>query len=159
MKKLEFGALESIVNAQELCSRFSVDSNYKFCPGIDRDPQFYRLYYYEAIQFNIKSVQETEEPFARVDSINCKLWFQLASNATSAEKSAKEVQCSPCKRLVTDLNCQRRRTLAEGPGRKMKRQSSSSRARLTYMSLASQQKRKTSALTERSNMIEEVGEI
>ena len=155
MKKLEFGALESIVNAQELCSRFSVDSNYKFCPGIDA--QFYKSYYYEAIRFNIKSVRETAEPFARVDSVNCKLWFQLASNATSAEKSAKEVQCSACKRLVTDLNCQRRRTLAESPGRKMKRQSSSSRARLTYMSPASQQKRKTSAQTERSNMMRKLG--
>ena len=61
MKKLDFGALESIVNAQELCSRFSVDSNYKFCPGID--PQFYKSYYYEAIRFNIKSVRETVETF------------------------------------------------------------------------------------------------
>ena len=93
------------------------------------------------------------EPFARVDSVNCKLWFTLASNATSVEKSCSEVRCSACKRLVTDLDCQRRHTLAESPSRKLKRQSSSLRARLTYMSPASQQRRKSNAQSERSNMM------
>ena len=151
MRKLESGVFESVANVQELCNKFSAQSNYKFCPGID--PQHYKLHYYEAIRFDIKSVRQTMEPFARVDSINCKLWYQLASNATSAEKCCSEVRCSACKRLVTDLDCQRRCTLAESPCRKIKRQSSSSRARLTYMSPASQQRRKSNAQSERSNMI------
>ena len=150
IKIWESGVLESIADVQELCNKFSAQSSYKFCPGID--PQHYKLHYYEVIRFDIKSIRQTIEPFARIDSVNCKLWHTLASNATSAEKSCSEVRCSACKRLVTDLDCQRRRTLAESPGRKLKRQSSSSRARLTYMSPTSQQRRKSNAQSERSNM-------
>jgi len=150
MKKIESGDLQSIADIQEVCSKFSAESNYKFCPGID--PQYYKSHYLEAIRFNIKSVRQTVEPFARVDSVNCRWWFQLASNATSEEKSAKEVLCSACKRLVTDLNCQRRRTLAESPERKLKRQSASSRAKLSGMSPYSQQKRQSNAQSKRTNM-------
>ena len=75
-----------------------------------------------------------------------------ACNATSAEKSAREVLCFACKRLVTDLNCQRRRTLAESPQRKLRRQSASSRAKLSGMSPYSQQKQQSNARIERSNM-------
>ena len=157
MKKWESGVLYSIPDVQELCSKFSASSNHKFCPGID--PQHYKLYYYEAIRFDLKSARQTMEPFARVDPVNCKLWFTLASNASSAEKSSSEVQCSACKRLVTDLNCQRRRTLAESPTRKLKRQSSTSRARLTYMSPASQKSRKSNAQIERSNMMRKLEKL
>ena len=143
--------LHSIADLSELCKKLSADSDYKFCLGID--PQHYKLHYYETIHFDLKSVQQTIEPFVRVDSVNCKLWFTSANNATIAEKSSREVRCSACKRLVTNLDCQRRRTLAESPSRKLKRQSSSSRTRLTYMSPASQQKRKSNAQSERSNMM------
>ena len=118
--------------------KFSIEYNFKFCPGID--PQFYKSYYLEAIRFNIKNVRQAVGPIARVDSVNCRRWFQLGSNATSPEKSAREVLCSACKRLVTDLNCQRRRTLAESPQRKLRRQSASLRAKLSGMSPYSQQK-------------------
>ena len=150
MKKWESGEVKCVADVKELCEKFSADSSYKFCPGIN--PDHYKFHYYEAIRFDIKSVRQTKEPFARVDSVNCKLWFQLASNATSAEKRSKEVRCSACKRLVTDLDCQRRRTLAESPTRKLNRQSSSSRARLSKMFPFSRQKRKSNAQNERSNM-------
>ena len=114
MKKWDSGVLDSIADLLELCRKFSADSDYKFCPGID--PQHYKLYYYEMIRFDLKSVRQTIEPFVRVDSVNCKLWFTFANNATIAEKSSRELRCSACKRLVTDLDCQRRRTLAESPG-------------------------------------------
>ena len=71
MKKWESGALHSISDVQQLCTKFCTGSDYKFCPGID--PQYYRLYYYEAIRFDLKSVRQTMEPFVRVDSVNCKL--------------------------------------------------------------------------------------
>ena len=67
------------------------------------------------------------EPFARVDSVNCKLWFTLASVLRKALVKYNA--------LTSD--CQGRRTLAESPTRKLKRQLSSSRARLTYMFPAS----------------------
>ena len=89
----------------------------------------------------------------RVDSINCKLWFIPASNISAVEKSAKEVKCPPCKHLIHDLNFQKRRTVAESPSRKIKRQLPSSRARLQYMSPASQKKHKLYTQYERTNNI------
>ena len=65
LRKAESGMLESIMDAQELCNRFSVKSNYKFCPGID--PQHYRSYYLKPIQFNSLTVRQTLEPFDRID--------------------------------------------------------------------------------------------
>ena len=69
--------------------------------------------YYEVIRFHIKSVRLTDFPFKRIDSINCKLLFKLAHNATMEEKLSNEVKCSSCKRLVTDLEHQKRWTEAE----------------------------------------------
>ena len=66
MKKWESGMLHSISDVQQLCKKFSAGSDYKFCPGID--PQHYRLYYYEAIRFDLKSVRQTMKPFVCVDS-------------------------------------------------------------------------------------------
>ena len=101
----------------------------------------YEREYYASIRFHINSVCRIEFPFARVDSVNCLHWFKLAANATAVEKSSKEVKCIHCKRLVLDLECQKRRTTAESSMRKIKWQSVSSRAMLTYMFPASQQKR------------------
>ena len=109
--------LESVADAQELCKKFSAHSNFKFCPGIDSLE--YESQYHDPIRFNIRSVQQTTQPFSRVDSVNCKLWFELASNATSAERGSKEVRCSACKRLVTDLKYQKKITLSESPSRKL----------------------------------------
>ena len=83
--------------------KFSAKSDYKFCPGLN--PQQYETEYYTFIRFHIKSVRRTELPFARVDSVNCLLWFKLALNATTSEKAYAEVRCRHCKRLVLDLEC------------------------------------------------------
>jgi len=73
---------------------------YKFCPGISSDA--YKLYY-EVIRYNLKSVRKTDASVQRVDSVNCKLWFCLAPNASTTEKDSDEVLCSAFKRLKTDL--------------------------------------------------------
>jgi len=148
-KEWDAGELHSQEEVSDLCRKFAADTKYKFCPGLD--PDHYQQEYFEKIRFHLKSVRCTDSPFRRVDSVNCAMWFLLAPNAKAAEKGAKEVKCPACKRLVTDLNCQRRRTLSESPGRKVKRQNPSSRARLSYMSPASQQKRKKRTQVERSN--------
>lgn len=109
--------------------------------------------YYEVIRFHIKSVRITEFPFKWIDSVNCTLLFQLAHNATAEEKSLKEVKCYPCKCLVSDLEHQKRRTASETPTRKVKRQHPSSRARMSYMSPASQTKRRKLAQYERTSNI------
>ena len=103
------------------------------------------------IRFHLKSVRYRTTPFQRVDSVNCVLWFKPPVNGPLSEKSLKEVMCSACKRLKLDLDWQRKRTLCESPSRKIKRQAASSKAKLTYMSPASQFKRKQNVLMERNN--------
>jgi len=85
--------------------------------------------------------------------VNCSLLFHLAHNAKMEEKSSKEVRCYPCKNLVLYLKHQKRRTSAETPTRKTKRQRPSSRARMSHMSPASQAKRRKLAQYERTSNI------
>ena len=136
MRVWESGELDGQDSIHLLCSKFVANTEYKFCPGLD--PEEYHKDYFEKIRFHIKSVYQTTTPFHRVDSVNCAMWFLLAPNVTLAEKKSKEARCQACKRLITDLNCQLRRTLKESPTRKLKRQAASSRARLSYMSPTSQ---------------------
>lgn len=72
-----------------------------------------------------------------------------SSNAPARDKNTSEVLCSACKRLLTDLEWQKKRTLSESPSRKEKRQAASSRAKLKYMSPYSQQKRRQNSQTKR----------
>ena len=57
--------------------------------------------------------------------------------------------------MITDLNCQKRRTVAESPCQKLKQQPAS-HARLSYMSPSSQLKRESNAQSERTNLIRKV---
>ena len=157
MRLWKEGELESIQDVFELCSIFSSKSQYKFCLGID--PDYYEDQYHQLIRFHIKSVRQCHFPFSRVDSVNCKHWFLLASNAAVAEKTASEVKCSACKRLVHDLNLQKKRTLGESPSKKFKRQLPSSQARLQYMSPFSQQKRKQFSQYQRSSSLQKLRKL
>ena len=136
---------------------FGKKSSYIICPGID--PVHYEDEYHKAIHFHIRSVRLSEFPFSRVDSVNCKLWFLPASNISSAEKAASEVKCPPCKRLVHDLNLQRKHTLEESPSKRIKRQHPSSKAQLQHLSLASQQARKRYAQYQRSSNIRKLSRL
>ena len=149
MRQWKTGELKTSEDLRALCDSFSNNSQYKFCPGIDSN--YYETEYYAVIRFHIKSIRRWEFPFIRTDSINCSLWFLLAANASKEEKDAKEVMCGGCKRLLTDLNYQKKRTSAESPARKIKRQSASSRAKLVNMSPYSQQKRKQNVQNARTN--------
>ena len=151
------GEIELIDDVMELCGMFGKISSYKFCPGID--PVHYEDEYHRAIQFHIRSVRLSEFPFSRVDSVNCKLWFLPASNISLAEKAASEVKCPPCKRLVHDVNLQRKRTLEESPSKKIKRKQPSSRSRLQHMSPASQQACKRYAQYQRSSNIRKLSKL
>ena len=151
MRVWKSGTCESLEEVIALCQMIGANSTNKFCPGIE--PDEYEKECHDVICFHIKSVQITDFPFHRVDSINCKLLFQLAHNATESERSAQEVRCSACKWLTSDLNRQKKRTAAETPTRRIKRQNPSSWARLSYMSPASQTKRKKLAQYERTSNI------
>ena len=133
----------------ESCKMFSSQSAYKFCLGIEYN--IYEEQYHSVIRYHLKSVRYCAAPFQRVDSVNCMLWYQLPMNALLVDKHAKEVLCSSCKRLKSDLDWQRKQTMCESPSRKLKRQASSSKAKLSYMFPSSQAKRKQNILIERGN--------
>jgi len=145
---LESGTIASVEDLDDLCRRFSSRSLQKFCPGIDWN--VYEQKYHKIIRYHLKSVRYSTFPYQRVDSARCLLWFKVARNATLAEKSASEVMCSACKRLKANLDWQLKRTRAESPTRKIKRQSASSTARLRYMSPESQRKRKKNMVSQRN---------
>ena len=137
MREWKKETFESIDNLDAV---YMMIENNKFCPGIEMN--HYMTNYYECIRFHIKSVWLTKFPFQRVDSQRCSLLFELAHNASTAEKESSDVMCYPCKRLINHLEHQKKRTAAETPKKKIKRQHPSSKARLSYMSPASQAKRK-----------------
>ena len=145
LRTLEDG---TVSDETEVCALLKKVCNpsYKFCPGIEW--AHYHEHYFEVIRFHPKSVHRTEAPFYRVDSVDCKLWFEVPANAPLTAKSSAEVTCSACKRLISNLDWQLKRTTDESPSVKVKRQAASSRARLTYMSPASQVKRKQNAMME-----------
>ena len=70
--------------------------------------------------------------------------------ATLQEKSSDEVLCSCCKRMITDLECQKKKSSLVSPGKQIKRQSTSSNYPVKYLSPASVKKRKENAQAERS---------
>ena len=146
---VESGKITSDDDIHELCQRFSNQLSYKFCPGIDWN--LYEQKYYQVIRYHLKSVRFSTSPFQRVDSEKCPLWFKQSAKVRASEKYADEVMCTACKRLKTYLNWQLKRTMAESPSRKVKRQAPTSKAKLSYMSPASQLKRKQNAISERSN--------
>ena len=122
-----------------LCKKYSTTSQIgKFCPGISEvDYDGYK----DIITFDMKSVRITLEPFHRVDSSNCLMWTELGRTASKEHKEANEVLCRNCSRLRCNLEHQVRRTMDQGPSKRIKQQDPSSHARLSYMSPNSQSKR------------------
>ena len=70
---------------------------------------------YSVIHFHNKQVNLTKFPFERIDS---KGWYQLPKNATLLEQSSDEVLCSSCKCLVSDLECQKRKSILVNPSKR-----------------------------------------
>uniref|UniRef100_A0A1X7VGV7 Uncharacterized protein n=1 Tax=Amphimedon queenslandica TaxID=400682 RepID=A0A1X7VGV7_AMPQE len=99
-REVERGAINT-VNASDvvktLCDKYGPYSReYMFCPGLS--PAIYDRYI-EVIRYDIKSVRRIHEPFERVDSVNCLLWFQLGKRASKERQDASEVLCCKCVRL------------------------------------------------------------
>ena len=146
---IQSGSVSTDEEVHELCNMFSDQSSYKFCPGIEWD--LYEEYYHKVICYHLRCVRYSIAPYQRVDSVNCARWYKLPSNAPLADKFAKEVMCPSCKYMKNRLNSRRKLTVSESPSKKIKRQLPSSKAKLSFMSPASQSKRKQNALTERNN--------
>ena len=119
--EVEKGVVDS-ANATDLvvklCSKYSPSSReYKFCPGIDKEE--YDMYRNE-IRFDVKSARIMTEPFHRIDSVKCEMWFQLGERAPKLRRDASEVLCHHCVRLQCDLQHQRNRTSKESPSKRLK---------------------------------------
>lgn len=126
-----------------LCGSLLRSNGYVFCPGIDYIE--YMQTYYSVIRFHSKQVSIMEAPFQRVNAKGCLWWFKLPKNATTEEKRADEVCCSRCKRLRSDLEYQKRRSLLVSPAKRVRRQAASSNYPAKFLSPASTVKRKTNA--------------
>ena len=138
----------SLDTLKEVCTRYS--PFFKFCPGIELET--YEKYY-QIIRFDIWRM---ESPVHRIDSKLCPMWFKLGKTVSAQKRELEEVLCCHCCRLLSDLDRQVKRTEAESPERKKKRQNPSSKARITYMSPASQKKRKQKTQVERDTHLQKL---
>ena len=145
---VKVGAVSTDRGFVELCNGLLHSKGFVFCPGIGY--QEYHDNYYSVIRFHSKQVNLTNSPFKRVDSKGCLCWYQLPKNATLLEKSSDKVLCSPCKRLVSDLECQKRKSILVSPRKRSERQLASSNYPTKYLSPASVKKRIENAQVERS---------
>ena len=128
-REVERGVLE-VENAEDvvikLCQKYSPSSReFKFCPGINVDEYDKQR---SEIRFDVKSVRIMKEPFSRIDSVRCGMWFQLGKRAPKLRRDATEVLCPQCVRLRCDIQHQLKRTTSESPSKKLKRQQASSHA-------------------------------
>ena len=105
MKEVESGSLTpECINDKisQLCQKYAVDSkSFKFCPGIDY-VEYERIK--GTIHFDLKSVHKTCEPFLRVDSIRCLLWYKLGKTCSDERRAADAVMCSQNHRIVSALS-------------------------------------------------------
>ena len=114
-----------------------------FCPGVDYQEYFDN--YYSVFHFHSKQVNLVMSPFQRVAAKGCLYWYKLPKNATMQEQASDEVLCSACKRLVSDLEHQKKRSSFVSPGRQIKRQPANSNYPTKYLSPISTNKRKKNA--------------
>ena len=141
------GKLQSVDEFLGLCEMMANSKGeFKFCPGID--PTVYQSTYFSKIRYDLKQVRRMEHPFERIDSSGCLLYHTLPKNSSIVERELDCVQCSSCKRLVSDLN--QRLKSAVSSSDKVKRQQPSSHCPLKYMSPTSKQKRKENTQRERA---------
>ena len=146
---IQHGTVSTLPDLLNICSLLSTSAQFKFCPGLEEKAYFDN--YRKIIGYNIKSVRIWEKPFTRIDSKTCLLWHQLSKNNKKEDKLMSEVLCSSCKRLICNLEHQKRRSEEFSPARKLARQKPSSRYKFKYLSPASTAIRKKAAQMERSS--------
>ena len=146
LKTVENGVIKTLEQFKAVCTRM-LGHDWKFCPGIDMDDYEECK---EAIRYDIKTVQVTKSPISRVDSVKCKLWFQIAKNSPKEEKEAEAVMCMHCKQTRREMQYAVNRVAKVTESQKAKRTQVSSSYPLKYLSPASQQLRRRNTQYERS---------
>ena len=145
---VQSGMITSERDFIELCNGLLRSKGFVFCPGVDYQDYFDK--YYSVIRFHSKQVNLVMSPFQRVDAKGCLYWYKLPKNATLQEQASDEVLCSACKRLLSDLEHQKKRSSLVSPRRRIKRQAANSNYPTKYLSPFSTKIRKKNMQTERS---------
>ena len=145
LKTTDKGAVHSADDVFSLCERLT-DNKMKICPGISEEEY---TEFHDVLRYDQKSVVITEEPFKRVCSVRCKLWFPIARSCSKAQKQALEVTCSECVWLKVHQKNSSNRIAAMSPSRKVQPQQSSSTYLLTYLSPTSRKIREMNRKAER----------
>ena len=89
-------------------------------------------------------------PFQRVHANRCLYRYKLPKNVTLQEQASDEVLCSTCRRLLSDLEHQNKRSSLVSPGRQIKCQAANSNYPTKYLSPFSIKIWKKNMQTERS---------
>ena len=131
---------------KELCRKL-IDSRMKFCPGISMEEY---AGYKEIVRYDLKKVHITTEPFKRVASVDCLLWFPVTRYDRRERKMAAEVVCTACTTLLHDLREAKKRLSHVTPEVKVQHQQAGSHYPLTYLSPTSLNTRKTNIKSQRA---------
>jgi len=119
-----------------------------FCPGIGYQEYFDN--YYSVIRFHHKQVNNSASPFQLVDALRCFRWYKLPKNAKLQQQESNEVICSACKKLLRDIEHQKKRSSLVSPKTRANRQAANFNYPQKFLSPASSAERKKNVQTERT---------
>lgn len=136
---MEEGEVSTMEEIKTVCEKLA-NPQMKFCPGIPfEDYQSFK----EVIKYDKKGVCITEEPFRRVSSNKCRLWFLLPSKGYSKEiKNSSAVICRECVRLRGLLQADVRRLSKVTPEERVQHEQADSFYPMKYLSPESLKRRK-----------------
>lgn len=137
-KVMEEGKVENIDNIKGLCKKL-IDPNMTVCSGISVEE--YESYK-DVIRYDLKNVHVTTDPFTRIASQKCLVWFPIPRSTTKQKKMASEVACTECAKLKHDLRRAANRISSAKPETKVQHQQAESSYPLKYLSPASLKTRK-----------------
>ena len=137
-KVIEEGTVENVDEIKGLCEKL-VDSSMTVCPGISVEE--YESYK-EVIRYDQKNVLITNDPFTRIASVKCLMWFRVPRNTSKQKRMASEVVCTECATLKHDLRRAAKRLSSATSATKMQHQQAESTYPMKYLSPASLKTRK-----------------
>ena len=129
--------MEKVDDIKGLCEKL-VDSKMKVCPGISVEE--YESYK-EVIRYDQKKVHITNDPFTRIASVKCLLWFPMPRNMDK-QKMTSKVVCTECATLKRNLRKATKRLSSVTPAVKVQHQQAESTFPLMYLSPTSLKTRK-----------------
>lgn len=136
-KVIEEERVENVDKIKGLCEKL-VDSNMTVCPGISVE----EYESYKVIRYDQKNVHITNDPFTRIASVKCLMWFPVPRNTSKQKRIASEIVCTECATLKHDLRRAAKRLSSATPATKVQHQQAESTYPMKYLSPASLKTRK-----------------